>query len=418
MNEGTVPIYKYNCIDKLNTFIDEFHPLLTKKYNIKIFLVGYDDDTQYNNMGEILDKLAFYDLKKNKNYFIQGSNYGFFNNIEDINNEYIDIFTEIMFMTIDFEIFLKKIYISDMDDIEFIAIHLKNIKNHTNNIIIQMCYSIIWNVEYRNLVLTELGNYEDTFFSSLKHILNLLNIDIYTSQNEFYNKIKLSIKAANEDSETKNKYDSIYEFIKEVLEEEFELEYNEVDFRKYIVKFLKSFNTLMDISIKSNLFRIKGFELFNNDDLNELEYIKFKFVGEKFVFHNLDLLQNFSTKFCRELKKKKLLHQFLSQISDNIKDSIIFVNSELVYVLKQVLSIYYKNIAIVDYVDIKSLPEIFKKNQLKTDDFLKFIKINHCNICYQPTDKKCPLCKITFYCSKECQKKDYKTHKKECKSCK
>ncbi|KAF2702857.1 hypothetical protein K504DRAFT_452195 [Pleomassaria siparia CBS 279.74] len=30
------------------------------------------------------------------------------------------------------------------------------------------------------------------------------------------------------------------------------------------------------------------------------------------------------------------------------------------------------------------------------------------------TTKPCPRCHTTPYCSRECQKKDYKTHKKEC----
>lgn len=40
-----------------------------------------------------------------------------------------------------------------------------------------------------------------------------------------------------------------------------------------------------------------------------------------------------------------------------------------------------------------------------------------CNFCNMPDPQfKCVKCKTTFYCSKECQKADWKKHKKVCKS--
>lgn len=38
-----------------------------------------------------------------------------------------------------------------------------------------------------------------------------------------------------------------------------------------------------------------------------------------------------------------------------------------------------------------------------------------CNACNNDGINKCSKCKTTFYCSKECQIKDFKMHKKVCK---
>lgn len=37
-----------------------------------------------------------------------------------------------------------------------------------------------------------------------------------------------------------------------------------------------------------------------------------------------------------------------------------------------------------------------------------------CTVCKKVCDKKCKRCNITPYCNRECQKKDYKSHKKVC----
>ncbi|KAI1270369.1 hypothetical protein F5Y18DRAFT_421861 [Xylariaceae sp. FL1019] len=37
-----------------------------------------------------------------------------------------------------------------------------------------------------------------------------------------------------------------------------------------------------------------------------------------------------------------------------------------------------------------------------------------CSICKKPTEKKCSKCREILYCSRECQKSDWKTHKKDC----
>lgn len=38
-----------------------------------------------------------------------------------------------------------------------------------------------------------------------------------------------------------------------------------------------------------------------------------------------------------------------------------------------------------------------------------------CNTCFQEATKKCGRCKNVYYCSRECQRKDWKSHKKNCK---
>lgn len=44
------------------------------------------------------------------------------------------------------------------------------------------------------------------------------------------------------------------------------------------------------------------------------------------------------------------------------------------------------------------------------------LKMNSCAVCKQPSEKKCSLCGNVFYCSREHQKADWKTHKSKCVS--
>jgi len=37
-----------------------------------------------------------------------------------------------------------------------------------------------------------------------------------------------------------------------------------------------------------------------------------------------------------------------------------------------------------------------------------------CTVCDGPAGKKCSVCKITYYCSRACQREDFKRHKKIC----
>jgi hypothetical protein len=40
--------------------------------------------------------------------------------------------------------------------------------------------------------------------------------------------------------------------------------------------------------------------------------------------------------------------------------------------------------------------------------------MNICNVCQKPSTLRCSKCRQAYYCSKECQKKDWKLHKKSC----
>ena len=40
----------------------------------------------------------------------------------------------------------------------------------------------------------------------------------------------------------------------------------------------------------------------------------------------------------------------------------------------------------------------------------------HCGQCGQKSSSCCSRCQLVSYCSRECQKKDWKTHKKVCKT--
>uniref|UniRef100_A0A336L5D1 CSON004625 protein n=1 Tax=Culicoides sonorensis TaxID=179676 RepID=A0A336L5D1_CULSO len=39
---------------------------------------------------------------------------------------------------------------------------------------------------------------------------------------------------------------------------------------------------------------------------------------------------------------------------------------------------------------------------------------NICNVCQKPAEKKCARCHISYYCSVDCQRQDWKSHKKDC----
>ena len=42
-------------------------------------------------------------------------------------------------------------------------------------------------------------------------------------------------------------------------------------------------------------------------------------------------------------------------------------------------------------------------------------EVGVCPVCSKNADNRCTACRKIFYCSRECQKKDWKTHKLECK---
>lgn len=40
--------------------------------------------------------------------------------------------------------------------------------------------------------------------------------------------------------------------------------------------------------------------------------------------------------------------------------------------------------------------------------------IRHCGSCNKEAEKKCSRCEVAFYCSRECQIKDWGNHKEKC----
>ena len=43
------------------------------------------------------------------------------------------------------------------------------------------------------------------------------------------------------------------------------------------------------------------------------------------------------------------------------------------------------------------------------------MSLETCSVCSKEASKKCSKCKLQFYCSKQCQKEDWKNHKAICK---
>lgn len=70
---------------------------------------------------------------------------------------------------------------------------------------------------------------------------------------------------------------------------------------------------------------------------------------------------------------------------------------------------------------MKIFPDSLKKKFNRINELIKptipkkFTCFKHCRCCDKKSTKKCSRCKNVYYCSRECQKKDWKFHKTECK---
>lgn len=64
------------------------------------------------------------------------------------------------------------------------------------------------------------------------------------------------------------------------------------------------------------------------------------------------------------------------------------------------------------YDDVK---EIYFWNLLQlSKGFDEDLQEHSCRVCYEPAGLRCSKCVVVWYCSRECQKKDWKSHKKMC----
>jgi hypothetical protein len=56
----------------------------------------------------------------------------------------------------------------------------------------------------------------------------------------------------------------------------------------------------------------------------------------------------------------------------------------------------------------------FRNTLFQAKNLLTCNNMNKCNVCQKPSKSQCAKCHQTYYCSKECQKKNWKDHKKSC----
>ena len=243
-----------NCIEKYN-IINEV--IRNSIQHPNIFLVPYKDHNEYDEYGNVFTKISYY----NKfNFLHQGSNFGYFSNLHDITNNPVDVFCTILHIIITYE----KYFFENKSNNNMTEMNIIELYEITKNIIITIFYSTIWNKDYRNLILQNLGFYNDTIFSNVFKILRLLNVDENTTDLELYNKIINSINLANNDIETKKKYDKCYDFLEDVFLEEIEFEsyLNNSNFKFLVQNIFRSFNQLIKSTLDESLLSINGYNIF------------------------------------------------------------------------------------------------------------------------------------------------------------
>lgn len=101
------------------------------------------------------------------------------------------------------------------------------------------------------------------------------------------------------------------------------------------------------------------------------------------------------------LEKGKL--EYLEDYSNSVKKQldVLFENQLILYIE----SLFYHECK--EEKVVKPLPEGQK--------FFNFVCVKKCSMCEKETKTKCSRCKEKRYCSAECQRKDWKEHKKLCK---
>ena len=194
--------------------------------------------------------------------------------------------------------------------------------------------------------------------------------------------------------------------------------------KEYTNLYFHNCNEIIKFILDTNFLKYRGSDLFNNNDKKKINKLLFEFDEDNnFIHHNLKEIHNIIFEYEEILKQKLLLETILNHIIANFQtDTIILVHQAYSMSIQNVVSRYFHNIQMIySYKNLEDysleLTNCLVEDSAQTDldTFCKLLKQGHCNVCYQKTQKFCPICKKTFYCSKKCQKEDYKEHKKNCK---
>ena len=194
--------------------------------------------------------------------------------------------------------------------------------------------------------------------------------------------------------------------------------------KEYTNLYLHNCNEIIKFILDTNFFKYRGENLFNQNDKIKIKKLLFDFDKDSnFKHHNIKEIHSIVFEYEEILKQKLLLETILNHIIGNFQtDTVILVHQSYSLGIKSVVSMYFNNIQMIySYKNIEDysldLTDCLVNDSKQTDldSFCTSLKQGHCNVCYQKTQKFCPICKNTFYCSKKCQKEDYKYHKGYCK---